>query len=237
MTKDACAWGAALGVESALLAARGFTSVRGEFADVRELLDDLGDRWRLEELYVKAYPCCRWSQGAIAAVLAGTGGRTLAPEEVRRVSVRTFAAADGLAKVLPETTEEAQYSLLWPVASALARGRFGVAEVLGPFTDPAVRAMFERIEVEVDPELTAAFPARRLTAIQIELESGERLAAGPLQAPGEPEDPAMPALVATKLRDAFGDGPAPPAVAGGLREASRERLLALLRDADTLADA
>ncbi len=78
-------------------------------------------------------------------------------------------------------TEEAQYSLLWPLASALARGRFGVAEVLGPFTDPAVRAMFERIEIEVDPELTAAFPARRLTAVEIELTSGERLAAGPLR--------------------------------------------------------
>ena len=138
--------------------------VRGEFPDAE--LDDLGDRWRLLELYIKAYPCCRWSQGAIVAALAATGGRTLAPDDVRHVSVRTFAAADGLAKVIPETTEEAQYSLLWPLAGALARGRFGVAEVLGPFTDPDVRAMFERIELEIDPELTAAFPARRLTAVR-----------------------------------------------------------------------
>ena len=119
--------------------------------------------------------------------------------------MRTFAAADGLAKVIPETTEEAQYSLLWPLASALARGRFGVAEVLGPFTDPDVRTMFERIELEIDPELTAAFPARRLTAVQIELASGERLAAGPVEARGEPEDPELAALVAGKVRDAFGD--------------------------------
>ena len=35
MTKDACAWGATVGVESALLAARGFTAVRGEFAGWR----------------------------------------------------------------------------------------------------------------------------------------------------------------------------------------------------------
>jgi 2-methylcitrate dehydratase PrpD len=229
MTKDACAWGAALGVESALLAARGFTGVRGEFPDTQ--LDDLGDRWRLLELYIKGYPCCRWSQCAIVAALAATGGRTLAPGDVRRVSVRTFAAADGLAKVIPETTEEAQYSLLWPVASALARGRFGVAEVLGPFTDPAVRAMFERIELEVDPELTAAFPARRLTAVEIELESGERLAAGPLQAFGEPEDPELAALVAGKVGDAFDHAAADVVVDGGLRDASPSQLLALLRGA------
>ena len=228
MTKDACAWGASLGVESALLAARGFTAVRGEFPDTE--LHDLGDRWRLLELYIKAYPCCRWSQGAIVAALAATGGRTLAPDAVRHVSVRTFAAADGLAKVIPETTEEAQYSLLWPLASALARGRFGVAEVLGPFTDPAVRGMFERIELEIDPELTAAFPARRLTAVQIELGSGERLAAGPLEARGEPEDPELAALVAGKVRDAFGDAAAAAAVVdGGLHDASPSQLLASLR--------
>ena len=228
MTKDACAWGASLGVESALLAARGFSAVRGEFPGSSEL-DDLGDRWRLQELYIKAYPCCRWSQGAIAAALAATGGRTLSPDDVRHVSVRTFAAADGLAKVIPETTEEAQYSLLWPLASALARGRFGVAEVLGPFSDPAVRAMFERIELEVDRSLTAAFPARRLTAVEVELTSGERLAAGPLEAVGEPDDPELAALVAGKVRDAFGDDVVAVALDGGLRGASSSQLLAWMR--------
>jgi 2-methylcitrate dehydratase PrpD len=228
MTKDACAWGASVGVESALLAARGFTAVRGEFADASEL-DDLGQRWRLLELYIKAYPCCRWSQGAIAAGLAATGGRALAPDDVRHVSVRTFAAADGLAKVMPETTEEAQYSLLWPLAGTLARGRFGVDEVLGPFTDPVVRAMFERIGIEVDPGLTAAFPAQRLTAVEIELMSGERLAAGPLQARGEPEDPELAMLVADKLRAAFADAPAGVVLEGGLRDASASQLLAWLR--------
>lgn len=209
MTKDACAWGASVGVSSALLAAQGFTSVRPEFMDAE--LDDLGRRWRLEEIYIKAYPCCRWSQGAIAAAMRATGGRTLAPAEVRRVTVRTFAAADGLAKVVPETTEEAQYSVLWPVACALARGRFGVAEVLGPFTDPELGAMFGRVEVEVDPALTAEFPHRRLTAVEIELTDGERLGAGPLEAAGEADDPALPAVVrgkASQLLDA-GQGTVP----------------------------
>ena len=80
--------------------------------------------------------------------------------------MRTFAAADGLAKVVPETTEEAQYSLVWPVACVLARGRFGVADVLGPFGDPDVHAMFERVEIEVDAALTGQFPRRRLTAVR-----------------------------------------------------------------------
>ena len=230
MTKDACAWGASVGVSSALLAAQGFTSVRAEFLDSE--LDDLGRRWRLEELYIKAYPCCRWSQGAIVAALQATGGRSLAPGDVRRVTVRTFAAADGLAKVVPETTEEAQYSVMWPVACALARGRFGVAEVLGPFTDREIGVMFDRVEIEVDPALTAQFPHRRLTAVEIELTDGERLAAGPLEAAGEPEDPALPAVVAAKVAELIGPV-VPPAPATGLGRLDAGQLLGLLLNAPT----
>ena len=230
MTKDACAWGALVGVSSALLAAQGFTSVRPEFLDAG--LDDLGRRWCLEELYIKAYPCCRWSQGAIAATMQATRGRGLDPGDVRQVRVRTFAAADGLAKIVPDTTEEAQYSLVWPVACVLARGRFGVDEVLGPFTDGVVRAMFERVEVEVDPALTAEFPGRRLTAVEIELTDGERLAAGPLEAAGEPEDPALPAVVAAKVAELIGPV-VPPAPATGLGRLDAGQLLGVLLNAPT----
>jgi 2-methylcitrate dehydratase PrpD len=231
MTKDACAWGASVGVTSALLAGRGFTSVRAAFLDHEEL-DDLGKRWRLMELYVKPYPCCRWSQGAIAAGLSAVDGRPIARGLIQRVMVRTFAAADGLAKVVPETTEEAQYSLLWPLACALVRGRFGVEEALGPFSDPDIRAVFDRIEVDVDPELTAAFPERRLTAVEVELNDGRRLRTDPLEAAGEPDDPGLPALVRAKVSQLVGyqaTARKSPS-ASGLRDHNAEQLLGLLCD-------
>jgi 2-methylcitrate dehydratase PrpD len=225
MTKDACAWGAAVGVESALLAERGFTSVRPAYLDTPA--DDLGATWRLEELYVKAHPCCRWTQGALRAALEATGGAP--PDGVERVVIRTFAAADALAKVAPTTTEEAQYNLVWPVAAVVARGAFGVDEVLGAWDDPAVAAIAARTTVAVDPELTAAFPARRLTAVEVELRDGRRLAAGPLEAHGEPEDPAWETVVRDKVaalvdpaRDLAAGVPA-----GGLRACGPDELLAL----------
>jgi 2-methylcitrate dehydratase PrpD len=231
MTKDACAWGASVGVSSALLAARGFTSVRAEFLD--SFLGDLGTRWRLEELYIKAYPCCRWSQGAIAAALAARSRGMVDVHAVERVRVRTFEAADGLAKVIPANTEEAQYNLAWPVACALVRGDFSVADVLGPFDDPSVEEVFSRVEIEVDPDFTAAFPARRLTAVEIELRDGRVLAAGPVEAPGEPDDPRLPDLVAEKVgkliepeRDL-----APLPAGSGLRAAGAAELLGLLCNA------
>jgi 2-methylcitrate dehydratase PrpD len=113
--------------------------------------------------------------------------------------VRTFGAADGLLAAVPTTTEEAQYSLTWPVACAVARGRFAVEDVLGEFDDPVAGGLLERVRIEIAPELDAEFPARRLTAVEIELGDGTVLRAGPLEAPGEPEDPELARLIVRKF--------------------------------------
>jgi 2-methylcitrate dehydratase PrpD len=193
MTKDACGWGAATGVSSALLAQRGFTAVRAEYLATDA--SGLGTDWRVTELYVKAYPCCRWSQAAIRAALEAGGART----GVARVVVRTFAAAAALSRARPATTEEAQYNLVWPVATAVATGAFGVADVLGPWEDPAVAAVAERVEIVVDEAFTAAFPARRLSAVEVVAADGTVASAGPLEARGEPEDPEWERVVAEKV--------------------------------------
>lgn len=229
MTKDACAWGASVGVSSALMAAAGFTAVEAEYLQTDA--GDLGATWRLEELYVKAYPCCRWSQGGIRAALDATGGRPFAPDEVERVVIRTFAAADALAKLAPTTTEEAQYNLVWPVATVVATGGFTVTDVLGPWDDAAIATLAGRTEVVVDPALSGAFPARRLTAVELHLRDGRRLAAGPLEARGEPGEPGWADVVrekVTALVDPECDlAPSWPATLGA---ATPGELLALLCD-------
>jgi 2-methylcitrate dehydratase PrpD len=229
MTKDACAWGASVGVSSALMAAGGFTAVDAAFLD--EDAGDLGSSWRLEELYLKAYPCCRWSQGAIRAALDARAGEQLAADDVETVTVRTFAAADALAKVAPATTEEAQYNLVWPVATSVATGDFTVADVLGPWDDEAVASVMARTRVEIDAELTSAFPARRLTAVEIALRDGRRLAAGPLEAMGEPGSDGWASVVTGKvaaLVDPRRD--LAPSVPDTLGAATPAELLALLCD-------
>ena len=184
MTKDTCGWGAMNGANSALLAARGFTGLTSEFMlDDRAL--DLGGTWGLLDLYVKPYPCCRWSQGAIDAARS-IAPAAIDPDAVERIDVRTFAAADLLSRRRPTTTEEMQYSLTWPVATTLVRGSFGVPEVLAGFDDPAVHRLEGLIEVVVDDALTAAFPARRITEVDLHLAGGEVRASGPVEAAGEP---------------------------------------------------
>ena len=195
MTKDACGWGAFVGVSSALLARGGFTALRGEFSSV-----DIGGRWHVLDVYVKKFPCCRWSHPAIEAALRVRADR----KGIESVRVRTFAAAAALAARPPETTEEAQNSLVWPVAVALAHGAFGVEHVLEPaFADPVARELLARIEVDVDPELDVAFPGRRLAVVTVDGRES-----GLTEAPGEPDDPAWAEIVDAKVAAAgVIDGP------------------------------
>src|SRR3546814_5490703 len=91
MLKDGSAMGAMSGVSAALLAAAGFTgapavTVMGEA--VADLWADLGQRWRIEEQYTKAYPVCRWAQPAVEAVLSlrqAAGDAALRQDQVKRV--------------------------------------------------------------------------------------------------------------------------------------------------------
>jgi 2-methylcitrate dehydratase PrpD len=194
MTKDTCGWGGLIGTTSAMLAARGFTGLDSEFMLGAGDLG-LGERWEVLELYLKHYPCCRWSQPGIDAALRLRPD----PARIESVVVHTFAAADLLSRRRPTNTEEMQYSLVWPVATALARGRFGVEEVLGGFDDPLVAQIAERIRIEVDPALTDAFPARRLTGLDVVLSDGTTLRSGPIEAEGEPHTAGFEDVVAGKV--------------------------------------
>ncbi len=181
MTKDTCGWGGLIGTTSALLAARGFTGLGSAFLESAEELA-LGERWEVDEIYLKPYPCCRWSQPAIDAALR----LRVDPHAIEEVTVRTFAACDLLSTRTPSNTEEMQYSLVWPVATALARGRFGIEEVLDGFADPGSARIAATVRIVVDPALTDRFPARRVTEVTVHLSDGSSETSGEVEADGEP---------------------------------------------------
>src|SRR3546814_19098076 len=111
MLKDGSAMGAMAGVSAALLAAAGFTgapAITVADAAVAEVWGDLGERWRIEEQYVKAYPVCRWAQPAVEAVLSlrDDGARpTFPPQEVKRVTTHRFPDEVRLAPRQPATPD------------------------------------------------------------------------------------------------------------------------------------
>ena len=204
MLKDGSGWGAMAGTSAAYLAASGFTgapAVTLEAEPVRDIWADLGERWRIHEQYFKAWPVCRWAQPAVEAVLSLVAERQIAPAAIARIEVRTFHEACRLAARTPADTEQAQYSLPFPVAAAAARGRLTPEDVTGDaLGDPEILGLASRVELIEDEAMNAAFPARRFAEAVIVTTDGERFASARTEARGDPEIPLDDAALEEKFR-------------------------------------
>jgi len=144
------------GVASALMAERGVTGPRnvidghmGLFTmyfqggyDRELLVADLGSRWENVNVSFKPYPCCRGTHTNIDAALELVRTHGIKPADVK--TIRVFADAGGYqmlsspldVKAKPRTPVDAQFSIPWGVATAIARGRVGLEH----YTEEAIRS-------------------------------------------------------------------------------------------------
>ena len=235
MVKDGSSWGAHAGVTAALLARDGFTGAPAltvERADAPPFWSDLGARWRIREQYFKAYPVCRWAQPAIEAALALQREHRFAADAVTAIAIESFREAIDLGSQCPdpETTDEAQYSIGYPVSAALVFGRLGADEVnAAAQRDARIVRLLRCVVLAESPEFSRRFPAERWARVRITLRDGRTVTSEPAQARGNPENP----LSDDELRDKF-HGLAEPAL-GAARAARIEALVGgLASDAGAL---
>jgi 2-methylcitrate dehydratase PrpD len=134
--------------------------------------------------------------------------------DVVDVEVATFHEGARLAVRHPFTTEQAQYSLPFPVAATIVYGEITPAMVTGGLDDEAINRLSGLIRVVEDPSHSAAFPGRRLARVTLTLADGRRLESADTEAPGDPHTPLTDAEVMAKFRSYAG------AAADGLERAS-----------------
>jgi len=189
MGKDSVGWGAMVGMASVLMAQCGFTGIEPLFSDAPdpEWVTSLGTQYEVLSLYFKPYASCRWAQPAIVGALEIAQQNSVAPNDILRIRVRTFAAAVKLSRAHPRNTEQAQYNLAYPVAAALIDGELGPRQVLPPrIHDGAVLALADRVEAEVVPEYEQAFPEKTYADVEVVTQDGRIFTALRKQAPWEP---------------------------------------------------
>lgn len=165
------------GVASAMMAKKGITGPRncleGHMGlyrmyfqggyDRETLISDLGRRFEGVNVSIKPYPCCRGIHTNIDATLGLVSANGVKPEEVKEI--RIFADAGGYqmlctpleVKTRPRTPVDAQFSIPWGVATALARGRVGIEH----FTESAIVSqdildMASKISVVLDHSLDSS---------------------------------------------------------------------------------
>jgi 2-methylcitrate dehydratase PrpD len=193
MIKDGAGWGAMAGISAALLAQNGFTGAPAltiEQAPCDAYWQDLGQHWTILDVYFKPYGVCYWAQPAVVAALELQTRHAIPVEEISRIQVQTFEAATHLTCRTPRDTDQAQYSLPFPVAAALVHGQLGPAELDGPgLSDPRVLRLANLIEVSEDPILTSRFPARRYARVEITTAAGDVYRSDDKTARWEPSAP------------------------------------------------
>ena len=157
MSKHAIGWGAMNGVVSAELAQRGFTGIPSilGFQEYLEWVTDIGQHyWMTDWVFYKDWCSCAWGHAACQAAWQLVKENCIPMEQITRIKVRTFEEAIALHQDYPTTTEEAQFSLKWPLACLLLDGEIGPAQILeNRFGDPHVRALFDKIELVLDPQI------------------------------------------------------------------------------------
>ena len=207
MLKDGSSWGAHAGVMAALLAAEGFTGAPAATVDGEpDLWHDLGTRWRIREQYFKAYPVCRWAQPAIEAALALKREHGFAADDIASIAIESFREAVELGAQCrsPAASDEAQYSLPYPVAAALVHGNVGAHELDAAGRDAPVDRLLSVMKLVEAEEFSQRFPAERWARVRIALRDGRSLVSSPAQARGGPENPLTDSEIAVKFH-AFAD--------------------------------
>jgi len=211
-------WAACAGLHAAALAQAGFsgpaTILEGRFGFLHAYSDGattapLAARggYELMRTSVKPHACCRYMQGPIDAVLALRAAHRIEPAEVERVEVGMLAAGIPIvcepaeAKRRPASVVEAQFSLPFGVAAALARGAASPAEFAPAcLHDPTVGALMERVVGVGDPALDAAFPRAWPCWVRITLRGRPPLEARVEHPRGDPESFLTPAELERKFR-------------------------------------
>lgn len=207
------------GVEAALLAADGYRGTEDGIAGERgflaaysggsrpdRLLEGWGD-WPLEvaATSVKAHTCCRYNQGPIDTLLAIRSAHGLAGDEVEDVLIGVPSVAVDIvaepvgAKRRPRSVVDAQFSLHYGAAVALARGRAGLAEYrTEALDDKDVLELADRVRYEVDPEIDRVYPERWRAWARVAA-GGDSFYAETDEPKGDPGNPLTPAEIRAKF--------------------------------------
>jgi 2-methylcitrate dehydratase PrpD len=168
--------------------AQGLAAGMSTDADARKLDDGLGTRWTLAETSFKFHAACRHTHPAADALLQVLAAHHLAAADIRSITARVHQAAiDVLGPVTdPQTVHQAKFSMGTVLGLIVVFGRAGLNEFDTSFRDPAVRAVHDKVAMQLDAEVNTAYPARWIGKVIVETVDGRRFEGKVLEPKGDP---------------------------------------------------
>lgn len=216
------AYAAQCGVMAAVLARRGITGcenfITGEFGfwnlysnqnnktepekAEQIFLKNLGNSYKIEEISLKPYPCCRFTHPAIDGALQINEEYNFKSHEIKKINIKVSEACyervGSPFRIRTNPQVDAQFSIPYTVALALINNQVSMADLENGIITSRnnIQEFAERVKVTVDPTL------KDKTPICMEIETEDKTVKKIINAMlGSPEKPLSEIEAKRKFKD------------------------------------
>ncbi len=161
MVKHGHGWAVVTGIMAAELAERGFTGIPGLMGSDKysDWIATLGNEYiMVDGVDFKQHCSCGWGHTAIAAVQKLQRENDWDVEDIAAITIEGHHWAAVLHTAHPTTTEEAQFSVKWPLAAYIIDGQVGPDQILEPrFGDADINALVDKMELVESEEFNELY--------------------------------------------------------------------------------
>ncbi|GAA5236030.1 MmgE/PrpD family protein [Verticiella sediminum] len=184
----------------------GMGRAMSENADWSGAAATLGRDFHIARMTFKNHACCGHTFAPIDGALALAREMGIGADDIARISIATYAPALAVAgERSPSSAAEARFSLPFVVATALLHSSVRLA-AFSParLGDARIRALMERIDLDIDAQADARFPGQRSARVRIDTRDGRRGEYFQPHRKGDPELPLSDEDLSAKFRELAG---------------------------------
>jgi 2-methylcitrate dehydratase PrpD len=176
------------GAQRILDGAQGMAAGMSQDADPARLTDRLGSRWALAETSFKYHASCRHTHPAADALQQVMRQHGLDAESIAQVVAHVHQAAiDVLGPVVePRTVHQSKFSMGTVLALVALRYSASLDEFESALDDRAVAAFRDRVSMQLDAEVDAAYPQRWIGKVTVVTSDGRKLVGRVDEPKGDP---------------------------------------------------
>lgn len=195
------------GVFAALLAQRGYTGTEAVFEGKEGLMDVFGPDWNVEKLVgglgekfkilecsMKAFPTEALTHTHITCTLKAVTENNVSHDQIEEVRITTIARACDILfdphKYRPDSRETADHSLPYCIAAALVDHKVTTQSFSDEkLKDPRIWEVIDRIKGEASEEFEKMFPAKQPSKVVVRTKDGREFSEYLEYPKGDPREP------------------------------------------------
>ncbi|WP_445323899.1 MmgE/PrpD family protein [Pseudomonas sp. EL_65y_Pfl2_R95] len=177
------------GARNILEGDQGMAAGMSSDADPSRLSDRLGSRWALCETSFKFHASCRHTHPAADALQALLNKEQLSLEHIEHVITKVHQGAiDVLGRVVvPSSVHQAKFSMGTVLGLIAVHGKAGLPEFEAfALQDPRVASFRDKVSMQLDTEVDAAYPQRWLGRVEVLTIDGRQLHSAIDEPKGDP---------------------------------------------------